>query len=140
MKRTLLSIFLFFAFFILYPHNIFAEDDLTGKKFLCSNLLWGFEFISSKKVEVINTDINNVTKVREYYYQTDSKLPYVNIYLMENNIRNLIYSMHRNTLRIDIWTMTSGGNTTREMIPKGFCEITNISDILAHIESLKTNN
>ena len=58
---------------------------------------------------------------------------------MENKIRNLIYSVHRKTLRVDIWTMTSGGNTTREMIPKGFCEIINISDILNHIERLKTN-
>tara|TARA_B100001250_G_scaffold400676_1_gene411522 strand:+ start:317 stop:730 length:414 start_codon:yes stop_codon:yes gene_type:complete len=137
MKRANLFIFYFFLFF---SFNIFANEDLTGKNFLCSDLLWGFEFISSEKVKVINTNINNETNIREYYYETDSKLPYINIYLMENKIRNLIYSVHRKTLRVDIWTMTSGGNTTREMIPKGFCEIINISDILTHIERLKTKN
>ena len=59
---------------------------------------------------------------------------------MQNQIRDFIYSVHLKTLRVDIWTMTSGGNTTREMIPKGFCEITNISNILMHIEKLKSNN
>ena len=114
--------------------------NLVGKNILCSDLLWGFEFISSQKVKVINTDINNVTNVREYYYETNSKLPYINIYLTQNQIRDLIYSVHLKTLRVDIWTMTSGGNTTREMIPIGFCEMTNISNILTHIEKLKTNN
>ena len=85
-------------------------------------------------------NFNNVTNVREYYYETNSKLPYINIYLTQNQIRDLIYSVHLKTLRVDIWTMTSGGNTTREMIPIGFCEMTNISDILTHIEKLKTNN
>ncbi len=42
-------------------------------------------------------------------------------------------------LRVDIWTMTSGGNTTREIIPKGFCEMTNINNLFIHIEKLKTN-
>ena len=120
--------------------NVFADEDLDGKNILCSDLLWGFEFISSQKVKVINTDINNVTNVREYYYETNSKLPYINIYLTQNQIRDLIYSVHLKTLRVDIWTMTSGGNTTREMIPIGFCEMTNISNILTHIEKLKTNN
>ena len=46
----------------------------------------------------------------------------------------------KETLRVDIWTMTSGGNTTREIIPKGFCEMINFSDILTHIEKLKTKN
>ena len=137
MKRVILLIFFSFIFLIF---NVFADEDLDGKNILCSDLLWGFEFISSQKVKVINTDINKVTNVREYYYETNSKLPYINIYLMQNQIRDLIYSVHLKTLRVDIWTMTSGGNTTREMIPKGFCEMTNISNILTHIENLKTNN
>ena len=137
MKRVILFIFFSFIFFIF---NVLADEDLTGKNILCSDLLWGFEFISFQKVKVINTDINNETNIREYYYDTDSKLPYINIYLMQNQIRDLIYSVHLKTLRVDIWTMTSGGNTTREMIPKGFCEMTNISNILTHIENLKTNN
>ena len=137
MKRVILLIF--FSF-ILLIFNVFADEDLDVKNILCSDLLWGFEFISSQKVKVINTDINNVTNVREYYYETNSKLPYINIYLTQNQIRDLIYSVHLKTLRVDIWTMTSGGNTTREMIPKGFCEMTNISNILTHIENLKTNN
>ena len=137
MKRVILLIFFSFIFLIF---NVFADEDLDGKNILCSDLLWGFEFISSQKVKVINTDINKVTNVREYYYETNSKLPYINIYLIQNQIRDLIYSVHLKTLRVDIWTMTSGGNTTREMIPKGFCEMTNISNILTHIEKLKTNN
>ena len=137
MKRVILLIFFSFIFLIF---NVFADEDLDGKNILCSDLLWGFEFISSQKVKVINTDINKVTNVREYYYETNSKLPYINIYLTQNQIRDLIYSVHLKTLRVDIWTMTSGGNTTREMIPKGFCEMTNISNILTHIENLKTNN
>ena len=137
MKKVILLIFFSFIFLII---NVFADEDLDGKNILCPDLLWGFEFISSQKVKVINTDINNVTNVREYYYETDSKLPYINIYLTQNQIRDLIYSVHLKTLRVDIWTMTSGGNTTREMIPIGFCEMTNISNILTHIEKLKTNN
>ena len=137
MKRVILLIFFSFILLII---NVFADEDLHGKNILCPDLLWGFEFISSQKVKVINTDINNVTNVREYYYETNSKLPYINIYLIQNQIRDLIYSVHLKTLRVDIWTMTSGGNTTREMIPIGFCEMTNISNILTHIEKLKTNN
>ena len=137
MKRTILLIFISFVFFVF---NVFAHEDLTGKNILCSELLWGFEFISSKKVIVINTDINNETNFSEYYYETDSDLPYINIYLIQNQVRDLIYSIHIKTLRVDIWTMTSGGNTTREIIPKSFCEFTNISKILMHIEKLKTNN
>ena len=134
MKRVILFIFFSFLFFL---YNVFADENLTGKNILCSDLLWGFEFISSQKVKVIKTDINNETNFKEYYYKIDSELPYINIYLMQNQIRDLIYSVHLKTLRVDIWTMTSGGNTTREMIPKGFCEMTNISNILMHIEKSK---
>ena len=134
MKRIILLVF---SFFIFFSFNIFADEDLTGKNVLCSDLLWGFEFISSEEVKVINTNINNETNIRKYHYETDSKLPYINIYLMENKIRNLIYSVHRKTLRVDIWTMTSGGITTREMIPQGFCNNTDINDILAYIKKIK---
>ena len=136
MKKIILLIFWLISFSL----DISADESLIAKNILCSDLLWGFEFISSQKVKVINTDINKVTNVREYYYETNSKLPYINIYLTQNQIRDLIYSVHLKTLRVDIWTMTSGGNTTREMIPIGFCEMTNISNILTHIEKLKTNN
>tara|TARA_B100001029_G_C14725993_1_gene267710 strand:+ start:36 stop:446 length:411 start_codon:yes stop_codon:yes gene_type:complete len=136
MKKILMIVLLDLIWII----PVSADENLDGKNILCSDLLWGFEFISSQKVKVINTDINNVTNVREYYYETDSELPFINIYLIQNQIRNLIYSVHLKTLRVDIWTMTSGGNTTREMIPLGFCETTNISNILTHIEKLKTNN
>ena len=56
-----------------------ANDDLTGKNLLCADIFWGFEFKSSKKVRVINTDINKKTSTREYFYETDSKLPYIRI-------------------------------------------------------------
>ena len=128
---------IFFVFCSLYSFTIIASEDLTGKNYLCSDLLWGFEFISSEKVNVIDTDINNKTNLIEYYYEIDSKLPYVNIYLIENNIKNIVYSIHQPTLRVDIWTMTSGGITTREMIPTGFCEYVKINDIFSHIEGLK---
>ena len=123
--------------FFLLSSSLFANEDLTGKFLLCPKLLWGFEFISSNKVNVVDTDINNVTQVNQYYYETDSKLPYINLYIVENNIKNLVYSIHNKTLRVDIWTMTSGGITTREIIPEGFCEVTNISNIFEYIEKLK---
>ena len=124
--------------FVFFSYKILANDDLTGKNLLCADIFWGFEFKSSKKVRVINTDINKKTSTREYFYETDSKLPYINIYLIQNNIKDLIYSIHRKDLRVDIWTMTSGGNTTREMIPEGFCKNSNIVNILMHIERLKS--
>ena len=128
---------IFFVFCFLFSLSIIASEDLTGKNYLCSDLLWGFEFISSQKVNVIDTDINNKTSIKEYYYKTDSKLPYVNIYIIENNLKNIVYSIHQPTLRVNIWTMTSGGITTREMIPTGFCEYVKINDIFSHIEGLK---
>ena len=135
MKRTNLIVFIFFIFL---SSGIIASEGLKEKNFLCSDLLWGFEFISSEKVLVVDTDINSNSKVREYYYETDLKLSYVNIYLTPNKkIRDLIYSIHLPTLRVDIWTMTSGGITSREILPKGFCKITNITNILQFIERLK---
>ena len=128
---------IFFVFCSLYSFSIIASEDLSGKNYLCSDLLWGFEFISSQKVNVIDTDINNNSSAKEYYYETDSKLQYVNIYIIENNIKNIVYSIHQPTLRIDIWTMTSGGITTREMIPKEFCKFVKIADIYNHIKTIK---
>ena len=125
--------------FLLFSSPVSAVEDLTSKKLLCPKLLWGFEFISSNKVRVFNTDINQKTNIKEYYYETDLELSYVNLYLIEINIRNIVYSINLNTFRVDIWTMTSGGNTTREMIPIGFCEIVKIDNIFDHIKSLKNN-
>lgn len=135
MKKIILLIF----WLIIVSFDISASEDLTEKNILCSDLLWGFEFISPQKVKVINTDINSKTYVKEYYYENDSKLPYLNIYLLQKK-RDLVYSIHLKTLRVDVWTMTSGGNTTREMIPKDFCKFTNVSNILNYIEKLKKNN
>ena len=115
-------------------------QDLTSKQLLCPKLLWGFEFISSNKVKVIDTDINKKTTIKEYYYDTDLDLSYINIFLSENKIRNRVYSIELNTLRVDVWTMTGGGFTTREMFPKGFCEFITNNNILMHIENLKLSN
>ena len=128
---------IFIALFVLFSTSLAVGDNLTGKKFLCSKLLWGFEFISSDKVNVISTDINNKTEVKEYYYETDFELPYVNLYLGKKNIRDIVFSIHQQTLRVDIWTMTSGGNTTREIIPEGFCEEVKINNLKDYIKELK---
>ena len=126
-----------FILILLFSSLAFANNDLTNKKLLCSKILWGFDFISSNVVKVIDTDINNNTQIKEYNYDTDLELSYVNIYLKENNIRDRVYSIELNTLKVNIWTMTSGGNTTREMIPQGLCKIVEIHNIYSHIESLK---
>jgi len=131
MKILFLVLFLFFSF------SAFATKDYTSKKLLCPTLLWGFDFVSSNKVKVIDTDINNKTKVTEYLYNTDLELSYINIFLNENNIRDRVYSIELNTLRVDIWTMTGGGFTTREMLPTGLCEFVKINNIYSYIESLK---
>jgi len=123
--------------FLLFSSSVLAKNDLMGSKFLCSKLLWGFEFTSFNKVKVISTDINKNTKIKDFFYYIDNKLPFINIYFIENNSKNIIYSIHLKTLRVDIRTMTSGGNTTREMIPAGFCEKVEIDDIKNHIEVLK---
>ena len=104
---------------------------------MCPTLLWGFDFVSSNKVKVIDTDINNKTKVTEYLYNTDLELSYINIFLNENNIRDRVYSIELNSLRVDVWAMTGGGFTTREMFPIGLCEFVEINNVLSYIESLK---
>jgi len=129
MKKILLIFF--------FSSSVISSEDLIGKKLLCSKLLWGFDFFSNNKVLVIETDINKKTNSKEYFYETDLALSYVNLYLIENNVRNIIYSIHLNTHKVDIWTMTSGGITTREMIPEGFCKILKTNNILNFIESLK---
>ena len=114
-------------------------DDLSGKKILCAKSLWGFDFISSEKVKVISTNYNKKSKVKEYYYKTDALLPYVNIYQLKN-IRNADFSINLKTLRVDIWTMTSGGYTSREIISAGSCEEVKINNMVNHIEDLKDSS
>jgi len=115
----------------------FTNKDLNGKQLLCSTLLWGFEFISSNKVKVINTDLNKITKITEYYYDVDLNLSYINIFSSKNNIRDRVYSIELNSLRVDIWTMTGGGFTTREMFPTGLCEFVEINNLFNYIQNLK---
>ena len=118
----------------------YTYKDLTSKQMLCPTLLWGFEFISHNRVKVIDTDLNKKTKITEYYYDTDLDLSYINIFFDKNNLRDRVYSIELNTLRVDIWTMTGGGFTTREMFPKGLCEFVKTNNIYSHIESLKQNS
>ena len=65
---------------------------------MCSKLLWGFEFISSNRVKVFETDLNKQTKTTEYFYNTDIDLDYINIFKSENTKRNRIHSIELNTL------------------------------------------
>lgn len=115
----------------------FMNKDLTNNQLFCPNFLWGFEFISSNKVNVINTDLNKKTTITEYYYDVDLNLSYINIFSNSNNIRDRVYSIELNSLRVDVWTMTGGGFTTREMFPIGLCDFVKISDFLSYIETLK---
>ena len=59
------------------------------------------------------------------------------IFSSENSIRDRVYSIELNSLRVDVWTMTGGGFTTREMFPIGLCEFVKINNVLTYIESLK---
>tara|TARA_Y100001960_G_C14456441_1_gene719839 strand:+ start:305 stop:700 length:396 start_codon:yes stop_codon:yes gene_type:complete len=122
---------------ILFSFSVLARDDLTGKKILCAKLFWGFDFLSPNKVNVIITDINQKTYVNEYFYENDSKLSYINLYLNQENLKNKTFSIHNKTLRVDIWTMTSGGNTTREIIPVGFCKEVKVKNLKDYIKDLK---
>ena len=115
----------------------FTKNDLLNNQLLCPKLLWGFEFISSNRVKVINTDLNNITSINEYFYDVDLELSYINIFSSENNIRDRVYSIELNSLRVDVWTMTGGGFTTREMFPIGLCQFVEIKNFLSYIESLK---
>ena len=135
MKKKLF-IFIFLIFFSSSSMT-FTNKDLTNKQLLCSTLLWGFEFISSNKVKIIKTDLNKITTITEYYYDVDLNLSYINIFSSENNIRDRVYSIELNSLRVDVWTMTGGGFTTREMFPVDLCEFVKINNFLSYIESLK---
>ncbi len=128
-----------FIFLIFYSSSsiAFTKKDFSNNQLLCPKLLWGFEFISPNKVKVINTDLNKITTINEYYYDVDSELSYINIFLSENNIRDRVYSIELNSLRVDVWAMTGGGFTTREMFPIGLCEFVEINNFLSYIESLK---
>ena len=77
-----------------------------------------------------------MTKIKEYYYNVDLQRAYINIYTNQNNKRDRVYSIELNSLRIDVWTMTGGGYTTREMFPVGLCEFVEIDNFLSYIETL----
>ena len=132
------KLFIFiFLFFYSSPSIALTKYDFSNNQLLCTTLLWGFEFISSNKVKVINTDLNKITSIDEYYYDVDLELSYINIFSNENNIRDRVYSIELNSLRVDVWTMTGGGFTTREMFPIGLCKFVEINNFLSYIESLK---
>ena len=115
----------------------FTKNNLQNNQLLCPTLLWGFEFISSNRVKVIETNLNNITSINEYFYDIDLELSYINIFSSENNIRDRVYSIELNSLRVDVWTMTGGGFTTREMFPIGLCKFVEIDNFLSYIENLK---
>ena len=128
-----------FIFLIFYSSSsiAFTKKDFSNNQLLCPTLLAGFEFISSNRVKVINTDLNKITTTNDLYYDVDLELSYINIYKSENNIRDRLYSIELNSLRVDVWTMTGGGFTTREMFPVGLCEFVEINNFLSFIDSLK---
>ena len=132
------KLFIFiFLFFSSSSSIAFTKNNFSNNQLLCPTLLWGFEFISSNKVKVINTDLNKITTINEYYYDVDLELSYINIFSSENSIRDRVYSIELNSLRVDVWTMTGGGFTTREMFPIGLCDFVKINNVLTYIESLK---
>ena len=133
-KKLFIFIFLFFC---SSSSIALTKYDFSNNQLLCPTLLWGFEFTSSNKVKVINTDLNKITSIDEYYYDVDLELSYINIFSNENNIRDRVYSIELNSLRVDVWTMTGGGFTTREMFPIGLCKFEKINNVLTYIESLK---
>ncbi len=136
-----ITIFIYLtALFISSSALSFTNKDLTGKQLLCPKLLWGFDFISSNKVKVIETNLNKETITSEYNYKTDINLSFINIFENEGKIRDRKYSIELNSLRVDIWTMTGGGFTTREMFPRGFCEFVKNGDLFYQIENLKLYN
>ena len=132
------KLFIFiFLFFSSSSSIAFTKNNFSNNQLLCPKLLWGFEFISSNRVKVINTDLNKITRINEYYYDVDLELAYINIFSNENVIRDRVYSIELNSLRVDVWTMTGGGFTTREMFPTGICEFVQINNFLSYIDSLK---
>jgi len=133
-QKLFIFIFLFFSSSLSLA---FSKNNFSNNQLLCPTLLWGFEFISSNRVKVINTDLNKITTINEYYYDVDLELSYINIFSSENSIRDRVYSIELNSLRVDVWTMTGGGFTTREMFPIGLCDFVKINNILTYIENLK---
>tara|TARA_Y100000768_G_scaffold342202_1_gene287118 strand:- start:178 stop:585 length:408 start_codon:yes stop_codon:yes gene_type:complete len=131
---------LFILIFLLLCSSFsiaFTKNNLSNNQIFCPKLLWGFEFISSNKVKVFNTDLNKLTTINEYYYDVDLELSYINIFSSKNTIRDRVYSIELKSLRVDVWTMTGGGFTTREMFPIGLCEFVEINNFLTYIKSLK---
>ena len=128
-----------FIFLLLFPSLsiAFTKSSISNNQLLCPTLLWGFDFISNNRVKVINTNLNKITTINEYYYEVDLELSYINIFSSENSIRDRVYSIELNSLRVDVWTMTGGGFTTREMFPIGLCKFVKINNFLSYIESLK---
>ena len=135
MKKKLFIIII--LFFCSSSSIAVTKKDFSNNQLLCPKLLWGFEFISSNRVKVVNTDLNKITTINEYYYDVDLELSYINIFSSKNNIRDRLYSIELNSLRVDVWAMTGGGFTTREMFPIGLCEFVEINNFLSYIESLK---
>ena len=133
-KKSFIFIFLFFY---SSPSIALTKNNFSNNQLLCPTLLWGFEFISSNRVRVIETNLNNITSINEYFYDIDLELSYINIFSNQNNIRDRVYSIELNSLRVDVWTMTGGGFTTREMFPIGLCKFVEINNFLSYIESLK---
>ena len=134
------KIFVFiFLFFYSLSSIAFTKKDFSNNQLFCPTFLSGFEFISSNRVKVINTDLNKITTINEYFYDVDLKRSYINIFSSENKIRDRVYSIELNSLRVDVWTMTGGGFTTREMFPIGFCEFVEINNFLSYFKSLRTN-
>ena len=132
------KLFIFiFLFFSSSSSIALTKNNFSNNQLLCPTLLWGFEFISSNRVKVINTDLNKITTINEYYYDVDLELSYINIFSSENSIRDRVYSIELNSLRVDVWTMTGGGFTTREMFPIELCYFVKINNILTYIENLK---
>ena len=134
------KIFIFISLIFYSSSSITVTNkDLTNNQLLCPSLLWGFEFISSNRVKVIETDLNKKTEIKEFYYDTNLELSFINIFYNEDTLRDRVYSIELNTLRVDIWTMTGGGFTTREMFPIGFCQFVSTNNIFSDIENLKNN-
>ena len=52
-------------------------------------------------------------------------------------VADRVYSIHLNSLRVDVWTMPGGGFTTREMFPVGLCKFVEIDNFLSYIYALK---
>ena len=131
------KLFIFIFLFFSSSSVALTKNNFSNNQLLCPTLLWGFEFISSNRVKVIKTDLNKITTINEYYYDVDLELSYINIFLSKNSIRDRVYSIELNSLRVDIWTMTGGGFTTREMFPIGLCDFVEINNVSTYIESLK---